>query len=63
MELIVMRIPPKELSLETKDAPGLLVRPDKRDLIDLSINTETLVDRRSGVDFKPFIEKKIKYGI
>ena len=63
MELIVMRIPPKELSLKTKDAPGLLVRPDKRDLIDLSINTETFVDRRSGVDFKPFIEKKIKYGI
>ena len=61
MELIVLKVPAKALSLKTDVAPGLLVRGDRQDVLDLNINTTTFIDRKSGIDFTSFIEKKIKY--
>ncbi|MBR1884812.1 MAG: GIY-YIG nuclease family protein [Schwartzia sp.] len=59
MELIVLKIPRNSLVLE-KD--GLQLRTDRPELIDLHIHTDTLKDRRSGVDFAPFVIKRIKYN-
>ena len=62
MELTVMKVPAYALKFKSDDdASGLLVRVDKTDLLDLNINTGTFVDRKSGVDFSPFVVKKIKY--
>ena len=61
MELIVLKVPADALHMKADDAKGLLTRADKTDLIDLNINTATFVDRKSGVDFSPFIQKRVKY--
>ena len=59
MELIVLKVPPNSFVL-AKD--GFQLRPDRPELIDLHINVDTLTDRRSGVDFTPFVVKRIKYN-
>lgn len=61
MELIVMKIPKNTLEIKTADNNGLLVRADKTDLIDLNINTVSLKDRKSTIDFTPYVIKRIKY--
>ena len=61
MELIVIQILPNVFSLKTKTSNGLQVRQDKPDLIDLNIKIETLKDRKSNVDFTPYVVKRIKY--
>ena len=61
MELIVLKIPKNTLKLESISESGLMIRTDKTDLLDLNINTGSLVDRKSKVDFSPYVIKKIKY--
>ena len=62
MELIVMKIPAKTMMLNSESVKsGLFVRADKINLIDLNINTVTYKDRKSGIDFTPYIVKRIKY--
>ena len=57
MELIVLFIPANSLS---KDL-GLKVRVDKQELLDLNINCNTFIDRKSGIDFSPYIKERVKY--
>lgn len=61
MELIVLEVPAGSLKIKTDQTPGLRLRVDKQDLLDLNINTDTFIDRKSGMDFSPFISKKIHY--
>lgn len=60
-ELVVMRVPSYTFKLRTSGEPGLIVRSDKPDRIDLNLNTTTFKDRRSGLDFAPYIRHRIKY--
>ena len=61
MELTILKIPANSLCLKTDNTKGLLVRLDKPTLIDLNLNTATLIDRKSGVDFSGFVVNKVKY--
>ncbi len=61
MELIVMRIPKKSLRLATTDENGLLVRADKPEQIDIKIDSQSYIDKRSGVDFSSYIVNRISY--
>ncbi len=60
-ELIIMIVPANTLKLATDIGNGLLVRADKKDLIDLKIDSESFVDRRSGIDFSKFIVDRVSY--
>ena len=60
-ELVVMRVPPHAFKLRTANEKGLIVRTDKPDRIDLNLNTTTFKDRRSGLNFAPYITNRIKY--
>lgn len=57
MELIVLFIPANSLSRDL----GLKVRVDKHELLDLNINCNTFIDRKSGIDFSPYIKERVKY--
>lgn len=57
MELIVLLIPANSLSRDL----GLKVRVDKHELLDLNINCNTFIDRKSGIDFSPYIRERVKY--
>ena len=57
MELIVLFIPANALSRDL----GLKVRVDKNELLDLNINCNTFIDRKSGIDFSPYIRERVKY--
>ena len=58
LELIVLKVPEGSLTIKND---GLQVRADKPELLDLNINTSTLRDRKSNVDFSPFVVKRIAY--
>ena len=60
--LIVLNIPANKIALNSGETQGLIVRSDRPELIDLNIDLETLVDRRSGVDFKQFDKEELNYG-
>lgn len=57
MELIVLFISANLLSRDL----GLKVRVDKHELLDLNINCNTFIDRKSGIDFSPYIRERVKY--
>lgn len=57
----MLKVPVDVLCLKLGDVSGLLTRVDKTGLIDLNINTVIFIDRKSGVDFSTFIQKKVKY--
>lgn len=61
MELTVLEVPVGSLNIKTDQTLGLKLRVDKQDLLDLNINTEILIDRKSGIDFSVFINRKIHY--
>ena len=61
MELVLLHIPAKTFSVRNESHTGLVVRSDKQDLIDLWIDLETFIERRSGLDFSKFVVSKIKY--
>ena len=60
-ELIYFFIPANTFMInDGKRNNGLFVRLDKP-CIDLNINEKTFIDRRSQLDFSPYIVKKMKY--
>jgi len=61
MELVVIKIPAKAITISQDGVGGLIVRPDKPDRLDLYINTVTFKDRKSDVDLSQYVVKKVKY--
>ncbi len=61
MELILLHIPANSFSIKEDINTGLIVRSDKPDLIDLQIDIETYIERKSGIDFSPYVVSKMKY--
>lgn len=59
-ELIVLQIPASTLQIRT-DSIGLVTRKDAPNRIDLSIDQETLIDAKSGINFSSFVATKVKY--
>lgn len=59
-ELIVLQIPASTLQIRT-DSIGLVTRKDAPNRIDLSIDQETLIDTKSGINFSSFVATKVKY--
>ena len=57
INFFLLSIPANALSRDL----GLKVRVDKQELLDLNINCNTLIDRKSGVDFSPYIRERVKY--
>lgn len=60
-ELIVLSVPANTFSKQNDYQPGLIARVDKPEVIDLNINANTFIDRRSGIDFSPYVVRQIKY--
>ena len=62
MDLILMNIPKNSIMVDMNhDSSGLYVRSDKTNLLDLNINTNTLIDRKSGMDLAKYLVKKVSY--
>lgn len=61
LELIVLRVPEKSLSLSSAVNKGLKVRNDQPKRIDLKISSDSLIDMVSKVDFSKYVIKRIKY--
>ena len=61
MELIVMHVPANSLKLSNDDENGLVVRNDKPELIDLKLDVQDFVDKRSRINFGKYIVKRVKY--
>lgn len=61
MELIILEIPSRSLSVIDGKKSGLHIRPDKPYMLDLNIDSKTFIDRGSKIDFKPYIKNKVKY--
>lgn len=59
--LIVLYVPANSIGLKSDGTVGLVARADRPEVIDLSIACDTLIDRRSGVDFKPFVLQRLPY--
>ena len=60
-ELVVLKVPDHSISLDPHGVTGVLLRADKPDLIDLNIDTKTFKDKKSNIDFSPYVIEKIKY--
>lgn len=61
-ELVILEIPAKTLRIASqKSKPGLRVRNDNKQRIDLNIDAATLKDKASKIDFSPFVTSRIKY--
>lgn len=60
-ELIVLHVPANKLHMIETGAGGLFPRHDKSDYIDVNIVADTLIERRSKIDFSPYVVKKITY--
>ena len=61
MELIILKVPAGKMKINTGDGVGLIPRADKPIYIDLNINVTTLKDRKTSVDFSPYVAHRIKY--
>lgn len=60
-ELSVLSVPANTFSKQNDYQPGLIARVDKPEVIDLNINANTFIDRKSGIDFSPYVVRQIKY--
>ena len=62
MELMILNIPKDTLKVDLDhNSDGLYVRSDKTNLLDLNVNTDTFVDRKSGINLSKYLVKKISY--
>lgn len=61
MELIVLKVPANTFSLQDEMHAGLIVRSDRPERIDLNLDMQTMKDRKTGIDFLPYVIKRIKY--
>ena len=59
--LTVLRIPENTFRLKNAEQPGLMVRAARPDAIDLNILCDTIIDRRSGIEFTPYVVQKVPY--
>ena len=60
-ELMVLAIPSDAVGLKTESSAGLFRCSDRSDLIDLTLNRDTLVDKCSGFDFSPYLLTRLPY--
>lgn len=60
-QLIVLQVPAKSVSIRKGSPPGLIVRADRPGVIDLAIDCNSFKDKRSGVDFSPYVLQTIPY--
>ena len=60
-EIIVIRVPANVFVIKSEKGHGFYVRSDKPDRIDLNINEDTYIDRRSKYNFSKYIIKKVNY--
>ena len=59
-ELIYILVPKNTFTISKDGNKGLFLRND-RPYIDLNINENTFLDRRSQYDFSKYIVKRLKY--
>ena len=59
--MTIIHIPAKLLKVSAKKSSGLFVRKDKPFYLDLNLDSSTLIDKRSGIDFSQFNRDSIKY--
>jgi len=59
-ELIIIEVPAKTFVIQN-GKEGFFVRKDKKNLIDLNVNSKSFEDRRSKYSFEPYIKYRIKY--
>ena len=61
--VMVLNIPKNAFQADDKSLPNYIyVRNDKTYYMDLNLDSETLIDKRSGADFSPFIAAKLNYS-
>ena len=60
-KLIVLNILANTIGLKNGSNAGLITRADRPEVIDLTIACDSLIDKRSGFDFKPFVLQKVPY--
>lgn len=60
-ELIVLLVPAKTLKMNHAGDSGLYSRNDRKERIDLNINIDTLIDKRSKINFSSFEQARISY--
>lgn len=61
-ELVLLYIPANTLYISVNGSPGLVCRNDRPDMIDMNINTDSYIDRKSGISLKPYIIHRVLYG-
>lgn len=59
-EILLFKVPPKELK-SVNDGGSLILRKDKPYYFEIYVNSNTLIDRKSKVDFSNYLVKKFKY--
>lgn len=60
-ELILLLVPKGTLKLRGDDEDGLFVRKDKTELMDIRLDMNTLIDKKSEIDFSLYVQKRIPY--
>ena len=55
-----MEIPANSLKSIDDDPNGLTLKPNDSNKVDLYINTETMIERKSNIDFSKFVVKVFK---
>lgn len=60
-EMIVLNIPAGTFQMRSADKNGLVPRHDQPQKIDLTIDSGSLIDKRSKCDFNGFVQYKLKY--
>lgn len=60
-EMIVLYIPAGTFAMRPTEKNGLVPRHDQPQKIDLTIDSGSLVDRRSKCDFSVFVQHRLKY--
>ncbi len=61
MELVLLHVPANTFSLKDDNQPGLVTRTDKPELIDMWLDLDSFIERRSGLDFSKYVVNRIKY--
>lgn len=57
-----MNVPKNSLMIDKEHKGiGLYVRSDKQNLLDLNINADTLIDRKSGLELSKYLVKRVSY--
>lgn len=60
-ELILLLVPKGTLKLRGDDEYGLFVRKDKTELMDIRLDMNTLIDKKSEINFSLYVQKRIPY--